>query len=241
MNIIVLLSAGRDPQSGTPRPVPVELQAIAIALALATHVAPTTTITGLHAGEPDPSVLDALGHGLTTLTLLRINPADDPLAALAAEIDRARPDLILAGRRGRGGTDSGLLPYRLARARAMPIAADAIAIEPDGDDLAILQSLPRGARRRLTLAQPAIVTIHEAAPPARAFAYRARRNGTIHEKPGIPAPSPTQGHEIRPYRQRPRLIAETTQPTTAGHLMLAPTPETAAAAVLAYVEQFRRR
>jgi electron transfer flavoprotein beta subunit len=107
VKIIVLLSAGRDPQSGVARPVQVDLQAIALARCVA-----GAKVIGSYAGASDEAVLDALGHGLRTLTLLRIDTFDDPSAALAAEIARIGPDLILTGRRGRGGSDSGLLPYK---------------------------------------------------------------------------------------------------------------------------------
>ncbi len=238
MKIVVLLSAGRDPHSGAARPVPVELQAIALAQRFA-----GAAVSGLHAGAADASVLDALGHGLGALTLLRLDPCDDPLAALAAEMGRVRPDLILAGRRGRGGNDGGLLPYRLALACGMPIVADAMGIAIEGNALAVVQALPRGARRRVSLALPAVVTVHEAAPPAQSFVYRARRSGVVEERQAARAPAvvttPDEGFEIVAYRQRPKLIGDAAPASAAGRLMVAPTAEDAAAAVLAYVERFR--
>lgn len=240
MNIVILLSAGRHPRSGAPRPVPVELQAVALACAL-----PDATISGLHAGTADDAVRDALAHGLSRVTILRIDPLIDPLPALVAALTTTPPDLILAGRRGLGGTDSGVLPYRLAHALSWPIVADAIAIAPalapvnQPATLAITQALPRGARRRILVARPAIVTIHEAAPPARPFTHRARRTGIVTTQPGTTGPntaSPATAipAETRLYRARPRLIAPATA-STGGRLMLDPTPDAAAAAILAYL------
>jgi N,N-dimethylglycine/sarcosine catabolism electron transfer flavoprotein subunit beta len=256
VNIVVLLSAGRHGASGAARPVPVELQAIALGLALAAERA--GSVSGLHAGAPDPAIEDALGHGLGAITVLRIGAEDDPVPALAAEIAARAPDLLLAGRRGLGGADSGLLPYRLARACGFPIAADAVAIAQQdarqGARLAVTQFLPRGARRRLLLSLPALVTVHEAAPAARAFVYRARLAGRIEEKPGVGGvPAVRVPVEIRPYRARPRLIgdggaggsaeerlrAATETRSAGGRLMVDPDPDAAAAAILDYVAAFR--
>lgn len=250
MKILILLSAGRHPSSGAPRPVPVELQAIMLALSL-----PDATATGLHAGPDDAAIADAFGHGLNAITILDIDEHDDPLPALRAEIALQKPDLILAGRRGMGGADSGLLPYRLAHACNIPIIADAMAIEPDGNNITVIQALKRGARRRIVVSTPALVTIHDAAPPPRPFIHSARLAGQINHKPGTPTPSAvaTPELEIRPYRARPKLIgngpsgasaedrlrAATEATSQGGRLMLNPTPDDAAEAILDYVGRFR--
>ncbi|MEE3500042.1 electron transfer flavoprotein subunit beta [Acidiphilium acidophilum] len=233
MNIVVLLSAGRDPHSGQPRPVGVELQAIALARSL-----PGAIVTGLHAGMADAAVRDAFGHGLSDITILTLDPGDDPLPALIAELRHIGPALILAGRRGQGGTDSGLLPYRIAHACSWPIVADATAITCDGGTCHVIQSLPRGARRRITVSLPAMITIHEAAPPALPFTYRGRKAGRLHEHAGMAGPPPDPAGEIRPYRPRPKLIGEIA-PAGTGVVLSSPTPDDAAAAVLAYIERFR--
>ncbi|HUC18223.1 MAG TPA: electron transfer flavoprotein subunit beta [Acetobacteraceae bacterium] len=251
MKILVLLSAGRHFASGAPRPVPVELQAIALGRALVDDQG--GSVSGLHAGRVDPSVADALGHGLDDITVLCIGAEDDPLPALAAEIMACAPDLVLAGRRGLGGSDSGLLPYRLARSCARPIAADAVSIAPQGERIGVVQFLPGGRRRRVELKIPAVVTVHEAAPPARNFVYRARLAGTIEEKPGAGAPAAWMAIEARPYRARPRLIGEggmggsaeerlraaTETRSVGGRLMVHPEADAAAAAILDCVAGFR--
>ena len=251
MKILVLLSAGRHGASGAPRPVPVELQAIALGRALASEQ--SGSMIGLHAGRVDPSIADALGHGLDAITILRIGAEDDPLPALVAEITARAPDLVLAGRRGSGGSDSGLLPYRLARACGWPIAADAVSVAPQGEGLGVVQFLPRGRRRRLALTIPAVVTVHEAAPSARNFVYRARLTGKIEEKSGVGAPAAWIATEVHPYRPRPRLIGEgsvggsaeerlraaTEARSVGGRLMVHPEPDEAAEAILDYVAGFR--
>lgn len=236
MKIVVLLSAGRHPHSGAPRPVPVEMQAIALA-----HSLRGANIIGLHAGAADEAIGDSLGHGLRTITLLRVDPEADQCAALTAEIRTMAPDLVLAGRRGMGGADGGLLPYRLARACAMPIASDAVAVTAEGGHFTIIQSLPRGQRRRLVVDGPALVTVHEQAPPAWAFVFADRRTGVISDKAsvaGTPAPGPEI--EVRPYRQRPKLIGDGASSEVKGRLMVHPDPSEAAEAVLEYLGAFRK-
>jgi electron transfer flavoprotein beta subunit len=226
-------------------PVPVELQAIALARRLGCEV------VGIHAGQPGPAIEDCLGHGLDKIVLLRIGHGDDPLAAVAAEVAEQKPDLVLAGRRGQGGADTGLLPYSLAHAGEMPIAADAVALAMEADGLAVEQALPRGTRRRLLVQLPAVVTVHESAPPALPFVYRERLSGKIVEKAGVSAPSPKPKFEVRPYRRRPKLIgdpggtaeerlrAATEQKSAGGKLMVHPAPAEAAVAILEFIRQFQ--
>jgi len=228
---IVLLSAGIHPRSGAPMPVPVELQAIAMAQRFGCD------IIGLHAGPSSATVADCLGHGLSRIIHLQIGQTDDPLAALTAEIAEHNPDFVLAGRRGQGGADSGLLPYSLAHACGMPIAADAVALEAGG---AVVQALPRGAKRRLVLRLPAVITVHDSAPPALPFVHKQRLAGAIIVKPGIASAAPAFVYNDRPYRRRPKLIGSA-QKSAGGKFMLHPTPEEAAAAILDYLEKLNIR
>jgi electron transfer flavoprotein beta subunit len=252
MTIIVLLSAGLHPVSGRPCPVPVELQAIGLANRLSPE-----RVAGLHAGGATQAVLDCFGHGLQDIEVLE-QAEGDPVGALAAAIRDAAPDLVLAGRRGRGGEDSGLLPYRLAAALGWPICADAIGLARDAAGLAVTQAQPRGARRRVVVALPAIVTVHPAAPAACAFAFGAARRGVVRRRAasGEAGPAPPAMSE-HPYRQRPRLVRGATFGGTAeerlraateiaggGQVIRDPSPEVAAAAIAATLERLgvlRRR
>lgn len=233
MKAIVLLSAGIHPRSGVPMPVPVELQAIALAHRLGSDV------IGLHAGPGSAAVADCLGHGLSRIIHLQIAENDDPLSCLTAEIALQNPNIVLAGRRGQGGTDSGLLPYKLAHACGMPIAADAVALEAGG---AVVQALPRGAKRRLVLRLPAVITVHDSAPAALPFVHKQRLAGEIVQKPSIPSAAPAFAYEDRPYRRRPKLIGDSAaQKSSGGKLMVHPSPVEAATAILDYLEKLNIR
>ncbi len=241
---IVLLSAGHHPISAHPCPVPVELQAIALARGLG-----AASITGLHAGGASQAVQDCFGHGLQQLEILQ-QPDGDPLAALAAAITNAAPDLVLAGRRGRGGADSGLLPYRLAESLGWPICADAVGVAPHALGLAVTQALPRGARRRVVLSTPAIVTVHPAAPAAHPFTFAAARRGQARLSPSsFPAASYPEVSEY-PYRRRPRLpraaafggtaedrLRAATEISGGGVVMRDASPDAAAAAICEVLER----
>jgi electron transfer flavoprotein beta subunit len=192
-----------------------------------------------------------LGHGLEDIVWLNIGIADDPLTAISAELALQKPDIVLAGRRGQGGADTGMLPYRVARACKMTIAADAVAVMPEPDGISVVQALPKAARRRLLLTLPAVITTHESAPPALPFVYRARLTGRITEKSGLKTPSPAFTFEERPYRRRPKLIGEsggsaeerlraaTEQKSAGGKVMINPAPAEAAAAILDYLARVR--
>ncbi len=247
MRIAVLLSAGRHGVSGHPAPVPVELQAIRLATELGGET------TGLHAGPAIGPLHDTLGHGLPRLTHLHLAENDDPAPSLADALREGAFDLVLAGRSGQGGEDAGLLPYVLARTLGLPIVADAVALAegPQPGTLYVEQALPRGARRRLVIRLPALVTVHPAAPAPLPFAFAAARRGDVETRPGIAAEHTPSEMEERPYRPRPKLIAKTAGGASAaerlkaatesasggGKLLVDPTPDDAARAILAHLRE----
>ncbi len=227
--VVVLLSAGLHPHSGRPAPVPVELQAIRLAAQLAPDA------TGLHAGPPDPALHECLGHGLARILAV---PAGDIPHALRAALASLRPTtgqlLILAGRRGQGGEDGGVLPYRLAHALGLPIVADIIAARPLPDGrLVATQWRPLGARREVTVAGAAVLTVHPAAPPPLPYVHAAARRGTIERLDVEPSAANIEIEgELRPFRHRPPVVG--TAPT-AGRIVTDATPEEAARLILAHL------
>lgn len=227
MKIAVLLSVGRHPISGRECPVRLETQAIGLGRSVG-------EVVGLHAGRLDAPVGDYFGYGADRLTVLGLEPTGDPIPALVAELQDLQPDLILTGRRGQGGSDTGMLPYQVAHALGWPLVADAAALDIDGTTLTVDQARPHGARRRITLDQPAVVTVHGAAPPPRGFNPRLTRTNTV-ERRLVPA-SATASEPIPeyPYRYRPRLIRRV---AGGGKVMVDVTPEQAAAEILTYLEQ----
>jgi electron transfer flavoprotein beta subunit len=249
VRIAVLLSAGLHPVSGLPVLPTLEAQAVRMALAHG-------EVVGVHAGPSSASVADAFGHGLARLIHVATGKDDDPASALAAALAEWRPDLVLAGRRGQGGDETGLVPYAVAAALKAPLAPDVVAIAP-GDcegEIALEQALPKGARRRLVVRLPAVVTIHPGAPAPQAFAYGMARRGVVTEAKGPlrPAPENACPVEERAYRRRPKLMRNAPAPGSAaerlatatgvadagaGRLLVDPAPDEAARTILAYLRE----
>ena len=214
--IAVLVSVGRHPASGRARRADRDARALELALRLSPAAKPLV----IHAGDPrEPALRDYLGMGIDTLTVLDLPPAADPIPALIEHLKIVRPQLVLAGTAAEAGESSGVLPYALAAAIDAAIAADIADIALAGDRLDLLQALPRGRRRRLSTALPAVITVGSAAPPARPFAFGPARRGRIEvveaaavagrrarrvaAAPGPCAPQAAQGRERRQRRRAP--------------------------------------
>jgi electron transfer flavoprotein beta subunit len=250
LKIAVLLSAGRHPVSGAAVLPRMEAQAIRIAAGLGEAI-------GLHAGTDAAAVREALGLGLARIEHVAIPEGADPVPALIARLAALAPDLVLAGRRGQGGAESGIVPYALADALDLLLIPDVIAVT-SGDEVETLtldQSLGRGALRRVSLRGPVLATVHPDAPPPLAYAYGRARRGSIDGLGSAPtlAAASDMAVEERPYRRRPKLVkgaptggsaAERLKAATGesgsaakGRLLVEPDPEEAAREILAYLRQ----
>lgn len=253
MKVMVLLSAGRHPVSDRPCLPRVEAQAVAMAL----RFAAPSEIVGLHAGTGVVEVSEALGFGLARVDVIESADPDDPIPALAAAVRQAGPKLVLAGRRGQGGADSGMVPYMLAHALGMAILPDVISIAPGEaeDTIVVEQALLRGARRRIVARLPAIVTVHPASAAPTPFAFGRARQGVLLRQRldlGGRDGAVREGFEAeeRTYQRRPRVMARAAAGASAadrlraatevaggggGKVMVDPSPEEAARAILAYL------
>jgi electron transfer flavoprotein beta subunit len=245
LDVAVLLSIGRHPASGRSRRADLDARALELALRLG----PEARLHAIHAGDPaEPALADYLGMGLASLTVLKQPRDGDVLPALASHLAALKPGLILAGTNAEIGEGSGVLPYLLARemkAALLPAIAEA-ALERDG--VAALQALPRGRRRRLSAALPALLTIDRAAAAGRQSAFARARAGKliVLEAPAAAAPN-ADVREV-PARPKPkrlklatggtaaeRLRAATEMQAGRGQLLLNPPPEQAARAIFDYL------
>jgi electron transfer flavoprotein beta subunit len=233
MRALVLVSQGRHPVSGKPCLPRVEAQAARLAASVAHETA------ALHAGPSSETGREALGRGVSHLHHLTLAAEADPLPALVSVIRCLGPDLVLAGPRGQGGEDTGLLPYAIAHALASPIVADAVALDEAGAGLLrVVQALPRGARRFVVVRLPALVTVHPGAPAPLPFAYGKARAGKV---VAIHSDAPTATRrcefETRPYRMRPKVMAAgpAAPGGAGGRVLVDPEPREAARAILAFL------
>lgn len=266
MRTLVLLSDARHPVSGRPHLSRLETQAIGLAASL------DPAARGLHAGSGEDAVRAGLGHGLAGLDVIETQDEADPLPALVGFLADAlgggdAPELILAGRRGEGGFETGLVPYLVAERLGLPIVADAVAIRPGEmpGTLVVDQAMAKGARRRVTVRLPAVVTVHPLSPPPRPFAYGPMRRGTIRrhspaaEQADLPAMAAavdrgtvtgkaedTAGTTVgpvdvvpadeRPHRARPKLMRTSGTAAGGANLHVGPDPTEAARLILDYLE-----
>ena len=247
-NVAVLLSIGRHPVSGRSRRAATDAQALEMALALRPR-----RLTAIHAGPAaDAEALRAyLGMGLERLTLLVLPEGADPVEALITHLRHLAPSLVLTGRQAEDGESSGMLPYLIARGLDAAIVPDVVRIGPaDTPDATygkadLVQALPRGQRRALTVTGRLIATVHPSAPPARASAFGPARRGVI-EPVAAQATADLflSDCEHRPWRPKPKLMrvkrggsaldrlkAATESKSGKGQLLVNPTAEAGALAI----------
>lgn len=239
MKAVILLSAGIDPVSGRPAPVPGEIRAIGLARELG-----VTQMIGLHAGSASPVLTEYGGYGLTHILCLKGGEVD-PVQALAGVVKThalfadGEPDLVLAAARGRGGRDTGLLPYQLAQALGWPIATDigAPMEQTSPGQLALAQFRARGAVKPVSVTLPCIVTVPETARCVPAFVFARQRETWVDEEVVTvhPASAEEEAGTLRPYRRRPKLISGASKDSGGGQLMVGPDPHEAARAIVAHL------
>lgn len=182
--IAVLLSIGQHPVTARPRRADQDARALELALQLN-----NTEVLPLHVGQLNDQNEDALrsylGMGIRQIKLI-----DPSVSALSNNVDiilsleqgvrDCQAKIVLCGSRAETGEGSGLVPYMLAKKLGWPIVAGLVSIENiDQGSVTLLQALPRGQRRKLTVSLPAVLTVDPAAKTARQSAFGPAQRGTI--------------------------------------------------------------
>ncbi|HEX3380221.1 MAG TPA: electron transfer flavoprotein subunit beta/FixA family protein [Paraburkholderia sp.] len=176
MKIAVLVSVGRHPVSGVARYSRNDAAALTLALSLVRTNGATLDV--LHAGDPaNPALKEYLALGAGSVEVLEMPPAADPAPRLAARLRGY--ELVLTGTRAEGGFDSGMLPYRLAHALAVPLVGAAVDLALCDGCAQVRQFMPKGLRRRIEVQLPALIAVHPLANAATSYAYARLREGTI--------------------------------------------------------------
>ncbi|MGL6161914.1 electron transfer flavoprotein subunit beta [Microbulbifer sp.] len=181
LNIAVLISIGQHPVSGRARRADQDARAVELGLDLAGDA-----LSLIHAGDAgQPALRQYLGMGLDKLTVLEQAPEADALPALAQHLADLQPDMVLCGVRAERGEASGLLPYLLAEQLGWPLVPRIAQIQSvDSGRAQILQALPRGQRRALSVPLHFIATVDSAAADARQYAFGPGRRGQLETRPG---------------------------------------------------------
>lgn len=265
LRVLVLVSVGCHPVSGRTCRASLDAQALELALGI-----PGAQVDVVHVGDPtEPALREYLGMGPAQLTVLgSAEPATDALSQLVPYICQHAPDLVLCGERAEWGEASGMVPYLLAEQLGCPLLPHIVALEAQAgeeatDALKLTQALPRGQRRQLAVAAPAVVTVSSAAPAARQSAFVRARDGEIHcpavtreitdiarseadglarepaswpQRPAKKRPKPLKVHHGKSAAERMKAaIAVTTRQE--GQVLEGGSPQQAAAAILALLRQ----
>jgi electron transfer flavoprotein beta subunit len=143
----------------------------------------------LHAGNPENKALsEYLALGAGQIDVIPISVDTNVVDCLAAQLNHV--DLILTGSRAEGGEDSGLLPYLLAEKLGIPLVVNALAMKSNANIIEVMQFLPKGKRRNVTVKLPAIIAVHPLAPASLKFSYARQISGEIKSLPTPHSPIP---------------------------------------------------
>ncbi|WP_322045314.1 electron transfer flavoprotein subunit beta/FixA family protein [Paraburkholderia sp. J67] len=174
--IAVLVSTGRHPVSGTPRYSRNDAAALELGRKLAQRHGAQLDV--IHAGDPaDPALPEYLALGAAQVEVLTCAASDDAAKALATRV--REHDLVLTGTRAEGAHDSGMLPYRVAALLGYALVGAAVDIDVKEGRAQVRQFLPKGLRRRVEAALPAVVAVHPLADAQPAYAYARLRAGSV--------------------------------------------------------------
>ena len=172
--IAALVSTAKHPNSGVARHCRNDSLAMTIGLNLAEATTAQTQV--LHAGKPDnPALADYLALGAVQVDV--IETKCNMVESLATRLQNT--DLILTGSRAESEHSSGLLPYLLAEKLSLPLVAHALEIKLVADKAEILQFLPKGKRRLVSVQLPAVVMVHPLAAVDLHYAFAKQITGEI--------------------------------------------------------------
>jgi electron transfer flavoprotein beta subunit len=246
--IAVLVSIGKHPVSGVARYSRNDAAALEIGRQLSSQHAARLDV--LHAGDPgNPALAEYLALGAERVEVLRCNADDDAVGALGARLKGY--DLVLTGTCAEGAFDSGMLPYRLADALTLPLVGTAVDVTVAGGRATVRQFLPKGVRRRVEVALPAVVAVHPLAAVTPRYAYARLRAGSIQPQPVQTAPdAQAERWTLAPVTRKPvrlaaaekrsghaRMLSATTTESRGGSVVIEGTSVEKAQVILGYLRE----
>lgn len=241
-DITVLVAARTHAVSGKATRSRADATAAALALGLPGGVRLLTA-----GAMPAGVARDYLALGATQLEILESSADADTCAVLLPALRNV--PWVLAGTRPESEQGTGVLPFALGAALGRPVVTDVLSVQPDGKAWIITQALPKGARRKLRVTPPAVLTISAAAPVTLRHSLADAMAGSVVRTPVSAAlATHTQPGQLVPRTLRRKLLeARTVQsgharmlgaiesPATGGIVLQTGTPQTKAQAVLDYL------
>ncbi|PXF29981.1 electron transfer flavoprotein subunit beta [Pokkaliibacter plantistimulans] len=204
LNVSVLLSVGAHPKTARSRRADQDAKALELALSL-----PKARVAAIHAGDAgDEALRQYLGMGLPALQVLPQPKEADVVPVLVDYLRQHPATLVLTGGKAEQGESSGMLPYLLAQELGWPVVPRVAAVESVGNGkAAVLQALPRGQRRALTVSLPCVLCIDEAAPAPRQSAFALGQRGKIEVlSAAVTTDSERADWTVQPARKRPKRL-----------------------------------
>jgi len=173
LRVSTLVSIGAHPDTGRARRSMTDARAVELALNLN-----GSEVEVVHAGNPqEPALSYYSGMGLSEIRVLAQEEQQDAVTTLSAYFRDNMPDIVLTGMRAEGGESSGMLPFFLAYQLRCPIVmgiAEILSVE--NGKARVLQALPRGQRRAISVSLPFVASVDFAAQEPRQSAFgRARK------------------------------------------------------------------
>ena len=246
--IAVLVSVGRHPVSGVARYSRNDAAALEIGRMLSSQHAARLDV--LHAGDPsNPALEEYLALGAERVEVLACAEESDAVAALAVRLQDY--ELVLTGTCAEGAFDSGMLPYRLADALGLPLVGAAVDATIAEGRVTVRQFLPKGVRRRVDAALPAVVAVHPLAGVTPRYAYARQRAGSIDTSPVSPPVSAEAAQwRVAAAQRKPvrlaaqekrsghaRMLSATTTESRGGSVVIEGTSVEKAQVILAYLRE----
>jgi electron transfer flavoprotein beta subunit len=228
--IAVLVSVGKHPVSGVARYSRNDAAALEIGRQLSSQHAARLDV--LHAGDPgNPALEEYLALGAERVEVLTCADNGDAVGPLAARLKGY--DLVLTGTCAEGAFDSGMLPYRLADALHIPLVGTAVDVTIAGGRATVRQFLPKGVRRRVEVALPAVVAVHPLAAVTPRYAYARLRAGSIApQRVEAGADAEAAQWKLAPVTRKPVRLAAAEKRTGHARMLSATTTESRGGSVV---------
>lgn len=261
LNNYALLSLGKHPLSGRPNRAEEDAQAFELGAKLGDCL-------GIHAGMPENAeqLTHFLGMNIGSVALLDIEKNADPIHALTQYFKEIPFDIILTGSRSETGESSGMLPYMLAKALNIPVINQVCDVVmnpsrrqssnmnytmPPNKSICVIQALPRGARRKVSVNLPCLLIIDAKAPPARQSAFGPANRGQIRHIKGVShidkiatgftfTPAQKKAKRLKTIKAKSaaeRFKAATASQTKSGKVITPTTAEQGAQAILKLLQE----